>query len=52
MAIKNGYSDMRIKSRKASLSDCTSFLRQGIDVCVLSTFQSDDSDQLKSNPVS
>ncbi|XP_022747754.1 SNF2 domain-containing protein CLASSY 1-like isoform X2 [Durio zibethinus] len=32
---KQPFSDFRVKSRKASLSDCTCFLRPGIDVCVL-----------------
>lgn len=29
--------NLRIRSRKATLLDCTCFLRPGIDVCVLST---------------
>ncbi|XP_057418012.1 SNF2 domain-containing protein CLASSY 1-like [Lotus japonicus] len=46
------FADMRIRSRKATLSDCASFLRSGIDVCALSNFQSsDDSNQSNSNPV-
>lgn len=32
-------SNHRIRPRKANLSDCTCFLRPGIDVCVLSTSQ-------------
>ncbi|XWS74759.1 hypothetical protein CRYUN_Cryun01aG0025300 [Craigia yunnanensis] len=36
---KQPFSDFRVKSRKASLSDCTCFLRPGIDVCVLSGSQ-------------
>ncbi|GFS33583.1 chromatin remodeling 38 [Actinidia rufa] len=31
--------NLRIRSRKATLSDCTCFLRPGLDVCVLSTSQ-------------
>ena len=50
---KPSFLDVRIRSRKATLSDCTSFLRCGIDVCVLSTLQSnDDSDRLIANKVS
>lgn len=30
-------SNLRIRSRKATLSDCTCFLRPGLDICVLST---------------
>jgi len=29
------FQRLRIRSRKATLIDCTSFLRPGIDVCVL-----------------
>ncbi|XWS07596.1 hypothetical protein CRYUN_Cryun41cG0002700 [Craigia yunnanensis] len=36
---KQPFSDFGVKSRKASLSDCTCFLRPGIDVCVLSGSQ-------------
>ncbi|XAR65978.1 Thymine dioxygenase [Bertholletia excelsa] len=32
-------SNLRIRSRKATLMDCTCFLRPGLDVCVLSTTQ-------------
>ncbi|KAK4277790.1 hypothetical protein QN277_015732 [Acacia crassicarpa] len=35
--------DIRIRSRKATLSDCSCFLRPGIDVCVSSTSQQDNS---------
>ncbi|XP_058184035.1 SNF2 domain-containing protein CLASSY 2-like [Rhododendron vialii] len=31
--------NLRIRSRKATLSDCSCFLRPGLDVCVLSTCQ-------------
>ncbi|KAJ6340163.1 hypothetical protein OIU77_008003 [Salix suchowensis] len=35
---ENGpFSNIRVKSRKATLSDCTCFLRPGVDVCVLSS---------------
>ncbi|ESR49053.1 SNF2 domain-containing protein CLASSY 1 [Citrus sinensis] len=33
------FSNLRIRSRKATSSDCTCFLRPGIDVCVLSASQ-------------
>ncbi|EOY17662.1 Chromatin remodeling complex subunit isoform 1 [Theobroma cacao] len=33
---KQPFSDFRVKSRQATLSDCTCFLRPGIDVCILS----------------
>ncbi|KAJ4978063.1 hypothetical protein NE237_008843 [Protea cynaroides] len=36
---------LRIRSRKATLSDCTCFLRPGIDVCVILTDPTRDSDQ-------
>ncbi|XP_022764961.1 SNF2 domain-containing protein CLASSY 2-like isoform X2 [Durio zibethinus] len=49
---KQPFSDFRVKSRKASLSDCTCFLRPGIDVCVLSCSQQIGSlDEEKSEPV-
>ncbi|KAA8534022.1 hypothetical protein F0562_031539 [Nyssa sinensis] len=32
-------SNLRIRSRRATLSDCTCFLRPGLDICVLSTPQ-------------
>lgn len=35
-------SNLRIRSRKATLFDCTSFLRPGIDICVLTSQNSDD----------
>jgi hypothetical protein len=34
---KGPFSNVRVKSRKATSSDCTCFLRPGIDVCVLSS---------------
>ncbi|KAJ6357496.1 hypothetical protein OIU78_005363 [Salix suchowensis] len=33
---KGPFSNIRVKSRKSTSSDCTCFLRPGIDVCVLS----------------
>ncbi|KAK7379409.1 hypothetical protein VNO80_04868 [Phaseolus coccineus] len=36
------FSDLRIRSRKATLSDCSTFLRRGIDICVLSASESGD----------
>ncbi|XP_021296033.1 SNF2 domain-containing protein CLASSY 2-like, partial [Herrania umbratica] len=36
---KQPFSDFRVKSRQATLSDCTCFLRPGIDVCILSASQ-------------
>ncbi|KAK4267930.1 hypothetical protein QN277_024648 [Acacia crassicarpa] len=49
---KAPISDIRIKSRKATVSDCSSFLRPGIDICVLSSFQSTNgSDRKSPNPV-
>ncbi|KAG5223185.1 SNF2 domain-containing protein [Salix suchowensis] len=34
---KGPFSNIRVKSRKTTLSDCTCFLRPGVDVCVLSS---------------
>ena len=39
---KGPLSDIRIRSRKATLPDCSRFLRPGIDVCVLSAPQQSD----------
>ncbi|KAL2955351.1 hypothetical protein AAZX31_18G023400 [Glycine max] len=52
MTIKKGsFSDVRVRSRKATLSDC-SFLRTGIDICVLSASQgNDNSDESSANHV-
>ncbi|GMJ14484.1 chromatin remodeling 42, CLASSY2 [Hibiscus trionum] len=33
---KKPFADLRVRSRKAMLPDCTCFLRPGIDICVLS----------------
>ncbi|MCI78040.1 SNF2 domain-containing protein CLASSY 1-like, partial [Trifolium medium] len=33
---KGTLSDIRMRSRKTTVSDCACFLRPGIDVCVLS----------------
>ena len=50
---KGPLSDIRISSRKATLSDCSRFLRPGIDICVLSApQQSTDSDAIVIDPVS
>ncbi|KAG4962198.1 hypothetical protein AAZX31_14G054100 [Glycine max] len=49
---KGPLSDIRIRSRNATLSDCSRFLRPGIDVCVLSApQQSDDADAINIDPV-
>nr|KYP44957.1 DNA repair and recombination protein RAD54 [Cajanus cajan] len=49
---KGLFSDLRIRSRKATLSDCYNFLRPGIDICVLSASQcSDNSDEFGANHV-
>lgn len=47
-------SHLRVRSRKATWLDCTSFLRPGIDVCVLSASgKSEDADDERNNePVS
>lgn len=46
-------SDVRIRSRKANLADCTCFLRPGIDVCVHSIYQlpEEESSNENSKPV-
>lgn len=50
---KGPLSDIRIRSRKSTVSDCSCFLRPGIDVCVLSAPQSaDNSDDFRLEPVS
>ncbi|KAJ8769477.1 hypothetical protein K2173_002967 [Erythroxylum novogranatense] len=50
LTAKNGpYANIRIKSRKATLSDCICFLRPGIDVCVLSS-PNDGENSGKENP--
>ncbi|KAI3778050.1 hypothetical protein L2E82_07029 [Cichorium intybus] len=43
-------SDLRIRSRKANLADCTCFLRPGIDVCALSTIPNTEEDSNNENP--
>ncbi|XP_028804695.1 SNF2 domain-containing protein CLASSY 2-like [Neltuma alba] len=49
---KAPISDIRIRSRKATVSDCSCFLRPGIDICVLSSFQhANGSDQNNLNAV-
>lgn len=50
---KSVFSNLRIRSRRANLSDCTCFLRPGIDICVLSASrQPVNSDEEKQRPVS
>ncbi|KAH7854874.1 hypothetical protein Vadar_018632 [Vaccinium darrowii] len=46
-------SNLRVKSRKATSSDCTCFLRPGLDVCVLSTSQitENSSEEEKQEPI-
>ena len=46
--------NLRIRSRKATVSDCTCFLRPGLDVCVLSTSQLTENSSKEENqePVS
>ncbi|XP_061351761.1 SNF2 domain-containing protein CLASSY 1-like [Gastrolobium bilobum] len=53
MAMEKGpSSDIRIRSRKATLSDCSCLLRPGIDICVLSAPQrTDNSDEFSLEPV-
>ncbi|KAG6670301.1 SNF2 domain-containing protein CLASSY 1-like isoform X1 [Carya illinoinensis] len=49
---KSVFSNLRIRSRRANLSDCTCFLRPGIDICVLSASrQPMNSDEEKQRPV-
>ncbi|GLT78895.1 hypothetical protein SLA2020_504130 [Shorea laevis] len=47
---KRPFSNLRIKSREATLNDCTCFLRPGVDICVLS-LQADSSDESNQEPV-
>ncbi|KAI3458492.1 hypothetical protein Pfo_015155 [Paulownia fortunei] len=42
-------SHLRIRSRKATGSDCTSFLRPGVDVCLLSTSHNSENTDDKRN---
>ncbi|KAF1889744.1 hypothetical protein Lal_00025072 [Lupinus albus] len=49
---KGPFSDIRVKSRKAVLSDCSSFLRPGMDISVLSPpKQTNNSDEINLKPV-
>nr|XP_043630186.1 SNF2 domain-containing protein CLASSY 1 [Erigeron canadensis]XP_043630191.1 SNF2 domain-containing protein CLASSY 1 [Erigeron canadensis] len=43
-------SDLRIRSRKANMADCTCLLRPGIDVCVHSIYQPADEESSDENP--
>ncbi|GAV83780.1 SNF2_N domain-containing protein/Helicase_C domain-containing protein [Cephalotus follicularis] len=46
------FSKLRVRSRQATLIDCTCFLRPGIDICVLSSSQnSEGSDGENQEPV-
>lgn len=50
---KKPFSDLRVKSRKATLPDCTCFLRPGIDICILSRPpQTESLDEETPEPVS
>ncbi|KAM3697745.1 hypothetical protein ACB098_06G137200 [Castanea mollissima] len=40
---KSPIANLRIRSRQATLSDCTCFLRPGVDICVLSASQQGNS---------
>ncbi|KAK3229720.1 hypothetical protein Dsin_001601 [Dipteronia sinensis] len=49
---KRPFSNLRVKSRRATLSDCTCFLRPGIDVCVLTASRNkESSDEENLEPV-
>lgn len=50
---KGPLSDIRIKSRQATLSDCTCFLRPSVDICVLlDPQQEESSDKVVQDPLS
>lgn len=50
---KNPIPNLRLRPRKATLSDCTCFLRPGTEVSVLSTFQqAESSEEENLEPVS
>ncbi|KAK7281099.1 hypothetical protein RIF29_08793 [Crotalaria pallida] len=50
--VKNDSKILRIKSRRATLSDCSCFLRPGIDICVrLASQNIDTSDDVDQNPM-
>lgn len=53
MILERGpYTDFRIRSRQATSSDCTCFLRPGVDICVLSSSRStENTDVQGSEPV-
>lgn len=42
---KKPFSNLRVKSRDAALSDCTCFLRSSIDVCVAKVKNKNNSDE-------
>lgn len=49
---KSPFSNLRVRSRQATLSDCTCYLRPGIDICVLSQSQhAKSSDEENREPV-
>ncbi|KAJ0103379.1 hypothetical protein Patl1_06684 [Pistacia atlantica] len=49
---KRPFSNLRLKSRRATLSDCTCFLRPGVDVCLLSaTENAENSEEENKDPV-
>ncbi|OMO75927.1 SNF2-related protein [Corchorus olitorius] len=39
LSARQPFSDLRVRSRQSTLSDCTCYLRPGVDVCVLSSSQ-------------
>ncbi|XP_057980606.1 SNF2 domain-containing protein CLASSY 1-like [Malania oleifera] len=43
IAKKGPYSNLRVRSRKATLNDCTCFFRPGVDICALFTSQKTES---------
>lgn len=49
---KRPFTNLRVRSRKATLPDCTCFLRPGIDVCVLSQPENAESSDNDQDPVS
>ncbi|EEF41502.1 ATP-dependent helicase, putative [Ricinus communis] len=43
---KGPPSNFRVKSRQATVSDCTCFLRPGIDICLLSTPENEENSEV------